>query len=700
MVALILLFLAPPSLVSPPAPPLLAAAAPVADSTRQAPVRWTLALSGGLARGIAHIGVLRAIEEEGLCPDLVVGTSMGSLIGALWASGRSSAELQDLFRRVDVQSLFDPHPPGFAWRGTVVPRPWFTMLGHGHFFRLPRGILEDEFLNDQVARHLLTPDGMAQGDFDRLPVRWRAVATDMRSLDPVVLDSGSVALAVRSSTSIPMVFPGVWLGGRLLVDGGVSSHLPMSAAQADSADHVLGIDVGLPQGRFDEGTSALRVGMATIELVSQRGRTDARPGRDHVIWLRMPGVSPAEFRLVDSLIARGYRGSRDSIAAIARAWELPRAERPGSNPVIPPLAGVAWVTANGRAARASGAAQALLGALPSGPFAPDTIGSGLARVHRGDLFLSAWPRFRSEGDSTRLTFQVREHEPLEATGALAYDTDDGGRAHASVIGRPLFRGHPAVVRASGLYRRFARAAFASLEPYSLARGARGWFVRGGVRRTDTRVFERDDDWRLERTDRAEALIGVQFRLPSADVVQAGVGGGRVWTQARTQEGPMAALRIETRGRRPRHLEAVALGGESRYAAVRCGGAFTWPRPWATLQPGAWFGWASNGAPIDEWPGLGGPQQLFGLRRGEWLGQRAVAVELRALRYVVPGVQLRAALQAGHVRHPIGRPDLGGRVQFAAGLGFDANVPFGPITVDGGITEGGRSRMYLGIGQEF
>src|SRR6185503_16166454 len=193
-------------------------------SSSTQPVRWALALSGGIARGIAHIGVLRALEEEGIRPDLVVGTSMGSLVGALWASGKSSAELRELFRDADVQTLFDERPPGFAWRGHLAPRPWLTLLGGGAFFRLPRGTFDDEFLDDMLARYLLTADGIAQGDFDRLPIRWRAVATEMETLESVVLDSGSVALAVRSSISLPVVLPAVWHADRLLVDGSVSSN--------------------------------------------------------------------------------------------------------------------------------------------------------------------------------------------------------------------------------------------------------------------------------------------------------------------------------------------------------------------------------------------------------------------------------------------------------------------------------------------
>lgn len=670
------------------------------DSAPPRPTRWALALSGGVARGIAHIGVLQALEEQGLRPDLVVGTSMGSLIGALWSSGRSSTELRELFRDVDVQSLFDPLPPGFTWRDHVVPRPWFTLLGRGGFMTLPPGMIEDAFLNDLLARHLLVSDGIAQGDFDRLPIPWRAVATEMATLGQVVIDRGSVAHAVRSSISIPMVFPGVWSRGQLLVDGGLSSHLPMIAARSDSADHVLGIDVASPLPPFGARTSAVRVLAATFQLVSQRGRTDARPDRDHVLWLRMPGASPADFRLVDTLVARGYRESRDTIATLARAWSLPRRAPPGPIPALPPIADITWVRHDGRPVRGATAASEAFYPRPRGPFIPDQLAPALARVHGSDLFVAAWPRFRSGPDSTRVTLEVQEHEPLGLAGSLAYDTDDGARVHADLVARPMVGDRPALARLGGFYRRFARAGFVSIEPRSLARGATGLFVRGGARRSETRVFERDARFRLERTERVEVTVGTQLRLPTSDVVQAGAGIGRVWTGNGLREGPLAALRMETRGRRPRHLDLAALGGRDGYATVRGGMTFVQPHPWATLQPSVQLGWASDGAPIDEWRGLGGPAGMAGLRRGEWLGRRSIAVELRAVRHVVTGMELHATLQAGHVDHAIGRRDLSGRVRVAAGLGFHAAVPFGPFHLDTGLTEGGHARVFASLGQEF
>src|SRR5205823_4483955 len=125
---------------------------------------------------------------------------------------------------------------------------------------------------------------------------------------------------------------------------------------------------------------------------------------------------------------------------------------------------------------------------------------------------------------------------------------------------------PPVVIAGATLRRFGRAAFASIEPWSLARGAGGPFLRVAAHRTETRLFDRQRDWSLIGTDRAEALLGVQIRLPSGDMLQSGGGGGRIWSHGQTREGLMTALKLDAPGRYARRVEAVAFGGSERYAS--------------------------------------------------------------------------------------------------------------------------------------
>lgn len=681
------------------------ASASTSSTARSAPdgpsrPRWALVLSGGVARGLAHIGVLRALEEEGIRPDLVVGTSMGSLIGALWASGRSSREIQSIFEQVDTQSLLDPHPRGFWWRKNAVAPPWILFDGRGGPFRFPPGMLDDAYLNALLACHLLTGDARAQGDFDRLTPRWRAVATDMEMLSPVLLDSGSVARAVRSSLSIPAAFPGIADGRRLLVDGAVSSNLPIALAHGDSLDHVLAIDVTVPIRPMNERTSALRITLNIAQQLSRRGQDDARPGADRLIWLEMPGISSSDFRLVDTLVAIGYRQTHDTIARLASEWKLPRRHEPAPSASLPPTRSAEWIGRDGRRARQWYAAQEVLGPLPQGRWTADTLCSGLDRVHRADLFQGAWPRFRTRGDSVSLAFDVQEHEPLVVAASGRLDRDRGSAVSLLAISRPLTRPWPAVVTALGTWSHFGASAYTSIEPHSLARGASGVFLRAGVRRTRTRLFDRDRRWTIDRTDRAELFAGRQQRLPTGDIVQAGAGWGWVRGVGSTRDGVIGALRLDAAGRFARRIDVVAMGGPHQYASGRLAFSAEFPTRWLAVRPGVTAGWASHGTPTDELQGVGGPATLVGLRRDEWLGSRAVALELRLVRHVVSGLDVDAYAQAGHVAHAISRADLADRLHVAAGLGLQLLVPFGPLALDVGMMEGGAHRLDVSFGQEF
>src|SRR5205814_6790929 len=134
----------------------------------------------------------------------------------------------------------------------------------------------------------------------------------------------------------------------------------------------------------------------------------------------------------------------------------------------------------------------------------------------------------------------------------------------------------------------------------------------------------------------------------------------------------------------RRIEGVAFGGSKRYASARASISPEFSQAWGTIRPRATVGWASREAPLDELHGLGGPATLVGMRHDEWLGRRALALELRVVRSIASGVDVDAYLQTGHVAHAVSRADLADRLHVAAGLGMRANVPFGPLSLDVGM----------------
>jgi len=227
------------------------------------PARLALVLSGGGARGAAHVGVLKVLEEHHVVPDLIIGTSMGSIIGGLYASGWSPVEIEHLIEATDWTAVFsdrvgredktyrrrkddDLHlvRAKLRFRGL---KPW-----------LPPGVLGGQRLD--LLLHALEYISTGATDFDLLPVPYRAVAADLVSGGTVVIGEGSLATAMRASMAVPGAFAPAEINGRMLVDGGVVANLPIRVARALGAQRIIAVDITTPLvGSREQITSFLSV---------------------------------------------------------------------------------------------------------------------------------------------------------------------------------------------------------------------------------------------------------------------------------------------------------------------------------------------------------------------------------------------------------------------------------------------------------
>jgi NTE family protein len=232
-------------------------AAALTDEAPSARPRIGLVLSGGGARGMAHIGVLRRLEELRVPIDAIAGTSMGAVIGGLYASGLDAREIEAVMTSVNWQDAVRDRPPRqeLTFRRKAEDQNFlvkFPLGLRGGDFKLPKGLIQGQKLT-QLLRRLTLPVIDAPS-FDALPTPFRAVATDLETGEAVVLDRGDLTQAMRASVSAPGVFAPVERDGRLLVDGGIAENLPIDVARSLGVDVLIVVDVGfplLPRERLD-----------------------------------------------------------------------------------------------------------------------------------------------------------------------------------------------------------------------------------------------------------------------------------------------------------------------------------------------------------------------------------------------------------------------------------------------------------------
>jgi NTE family protein len=233
--------------------------------------RIGVALSGGGARGLAHIGVLKVLEELRVPVHCVTGTSMGAVVGGAFASGVSPAQMDDTVTKTDWNQVFSDRPP----RAEVSTRrkiedyktlfaPEFGVSKEG--IALPKGVLSGVSIESYL--RLLTGPARTN-DFGNLPIPFRAVAADIVTGEAVVLDRGSISQAMRASMSVPGAMSPVEIEGRLLVDGGIVNNLPIDEARKLCADTVIAVNISTPPLKREEITSAVSVSLQLINLLGK-----------------------------------------------------------------------------------------------------------------------------------------------------------------------------------------------------------------------------------------------------------------------------------------------------------------------------------------------------------------------------------------------------------------------------------------------
>ncbi len=312
-------------------------------------VRIGLVLSGGGARGMAHVGVLKVLDDLHVHVDAIAGTSMGAVVGGLYASGMSARKIEELLSSPEWQDAFRERVPrdDLSFRRKEEDRDFlvnFPLGIRGRELLIPTGLVQEQKLTQLLRRATLPAASITR--FDQLSTPFRAVATDLETGDPVVMDSGDLATALRASMSAPGVFAPVERDGRLLVDGGLVENLPIDVARSMHVDVLIVVDAGFPLQTRDRLNSLTSISNQALAILVRRDVERQRTtltSKDLVLRPELGTRSSYDFSTVESAVLAGELAARAaqpqlaSLAAAARpatpANEVPRPALASAEPV-------------------------------------------------------------------------------------------------------------------------------------------------------------------------------------------------------------------------------------------------------------------------------------------------------------------------------------------------------------------------------
>jgi predicted acylesterase/phospholipase RssA len=385
-----------------------------------------LVLGGGSARGLAHGGALLALEQLGYDPPLVVGTSMGAIMGALYAAGYEPKQIWDVTGVEQWLARFSARPVAIGPHRVPV-RPLLEVgIGAG---RVYEGLVSGIGVNQRLVELLFDAGVRARNDFDRLPRRYRAVAADLATGEQIVLGAGDLPRAVRASMAVPGAFAPVVWGERVLIDGGVVNNLPVSVARSLTDLPIIAVDVIMPTIEIAE-RGALDVGVRGLRLLIANARPDTSSAADILVVPRLPpGLSAGGFPAdATDRMRIGFDAVMEQVPPLS-APQSPGRRAAGA----PPAAIGAVVIEGGDPTVARLAARLFAPAV--GPYDPETVLRRMRALYATNLFQGVWPRLEFGDDDDTPATLVVDLAPAARTsvaGAADWDNDVGAAGWASL----------------------------------------------------------------------------------------------------------------------------------------------------------------------------------------------------------------------------------------------------------------------------
>jgi NTE family protein len=700
-----------------------------------------LALSAGAARGLAHVGVLQVLEERGIEIDCIAGTSMGAVIGALYASGYSADEIAAIVRSVDWQQVFSDQPERpqvpLAQRIDHVPAIVRFGLDSGKL-ELPRAIESDYRINRLLIKLLTGPGLAAGGDFDRLPIRFRSVAADLRTGERVVAAQGSLARAVRASISIPVALPPMEDGNRTLVDGGVVDDLPTGVVRAMGAGQVIAVDVRLPPLPPDKYQDAIGVVRKLFEVLG-RSREAPEDSSNFVITPPLGELSYEDYAQHERIIALGREGAERALEDAAA--RLPRGESralAGAQASTRPHAAhseslrIRELRIAGNHAVKEELIRETVRLHPGeGAVDMEAALEGMDALHATRLFDSIWldvERAAAGGHVAGLggsasghvaTLRVEESWRWTIEGGLSYNEADQVGGFGRLRNRNLWgfgESFDLTAAASDAELRLA----AQLSGDRLLTPGIGYYSQAWLWRDQPRVFIAHEEMDRAEFDRAGIRAGLQKQFGPSLLLR----GGGLAERTSTSEDSVAAIAVArerrfafeglavwdrlddltfpTRGlaaalaARTCDVEDLDTGSESHFWQLTAGGRTAVATGgWGVLDLALFAAGSGGEVPISELPRVGGPL-VPGLHRDELWDRQAAAGGIAYRMPVWRSLLLVARVGAGGAWDTIDDMSIE-TTHRGFGLAIESPTKLGPVSLMWGRGDVGEHRIYFSAG---
>lgn len=657
------------------------------------PPRTALVLSGGGAKGLAHIGVLRVMDSLGIRPDLVVGTSMGAMIGGMYASGYTAREIDSLARALPIGGMFRTYQPR-APRSLGLLQPLIVLeQGTGRFILQTASIREPE-VNALVNAAMLRGNLLARGDFDALPIPFRAVATDLADRQAVVIARGDLAQAVRASFAIPLIFSPESLDGRLLADGGLSANIPITVARQAGAERVIVSDATEQLSDSLDLYSPLVLADRLLGFLFHQPGDSLQRG-DVLVRPRVDGFTSLNFSAarVDQLIRNGMAAAD----TVLRRATCVRSAPAGEAPALPSRTSSLTFASNNASERL--ALQRLLGLEGSDTLNVPHLRSRIQNLGQSDAFRTVWLSPRGGGDSVSFHITVQRAARRVVGLGLAYDNELGGRMWAGAVEQRLFdlalEGSTALLL--GDFRQ--EMLFGLRRNYQLGRQLMTPTLTARFGLEQVRLFSSEgDELSAGHSREAVGFLGVERAIHPGWELAAGLIG-HAWHEP-GQDRSTAGLEVRALKARPSRIPVLQAGlswtGVYQKAAVEFTGSVRRGR--LQVLPRLRLGWG-DGLPLQSEFVLGGEDGFPGLHLGERRGDREALLGLM-LTYDLTGPFV------ARVELVTGRTGKGGSLVQSAGwltgvrAGVGAHTPVGPVRVEYGVASTGRGAVFVRLGRWF